>query len=369
MKKAVVVVLHAGYWGLYLLLIVFFIRMMPFGSARPGSAIGARASIVGLLRVIFGSPVGVFAVLPGLLGFYSFYTFLFSRFLKRKKIGSLIFFGGAFALAGGVITLTVLYFTWMRRQDAGQFWGSAVAIVSFLSLLTLVHGTIGLVLRGFITSYDDIQLKEDLHKKNYEMELALIKSQLNPHFLFNTLNNIDVLIGKDAGKASAYLNKLSDILRFMLYETKTDKIGLAKELAYIDKYIDLHRIRTANPNYVNYRVDGAVDLFLVEPMLFIPFIENAFTHAENKKKENAITILFEVTASGLTFYCENKYSADLENRYSADPGRKRDHSGLGNGLIQKRLALLYPGMHDLTVVRENEMYKVKLVLRNLLKCT
>jgi len=354
MKKAVVVVLHVGYWALYLLLIICFIRVMPFGGGARSSYGVARGSLAGLLHILFGSPVRLFALLPALLGFYSFYTVLFTRFLKRKKIKALIFFGVGFAIAGGIITLVVLYLTWLRRLDAAQFRGSVIAVVSFLSLLTLVHGIIGLVLRGFITSYGDIQLKEDLNKKNDAMELALIKSQINPHFLFNTLNNIDVLIGKDPGKASAYLNKLSDILRFMLYETKTDKIELATELSYIEKYIDLHRIRTANPDYVNYRVEGDVGAFRIEPMLFIPFIENAFKHAENKKKENAIVIRFEMGASGLVFYCENKYDAGFAG--------KRDHSGLGNGLIQKRLALLYPGMHDLQITTEDEMYKVKLTL-------
>ena len=354
MKKAVVVVLHVGYWALYLLLIICFIRVIPVGGGARSPFAVERGSPLGLLHILFGSPIGLFALLPGLLGFYSFYTVLYTRFLKRKKIVALVLFGGMVAVAGGILTLLVLYFSWLRRLNPAQFWGSIVAVLSFLSLLTLVHGIIGLVLRGFITSYDDIQLKEDLNKKNDAMELALIKSQINPHFLFNTLNNIDVLIGKDPGKASAYLKKLSDILRFMLYETKTDKIELATELSYIEKYIDLHRIRTANPDYVNYRVEGDVGAFRIEPMLFIPFIENAFKHAENKKKENAILIRFEVGASGLVFFCENKCQGGY-------PG-KRDHSGLGNGLIRKRLALLYPGMHELEIRMEDEMYKVKLAL-------
>ena len=79
---------------------------------------------------------------------------------------------------------------------------------------------------------------------------------MDPHFLFNTINNIDVLILKNATKASNYLNKLSDIMRFMLFETKTDKILLSKEIEYIDKYIALQKIRTANSNYVNFRVKG-----------------------------------------------------------------------------------------------------------------
>ena len=89
-------------------------------------------------------------------------------------------------------------------------------------------------MQGFITWIDEINMKEELSLKNNEIELALVKSQLDPHFLFNTINNIDVLISKNATAASNYLNKLSEIMRFMLYETKTEKIFLAKELLYIE---------------------------------------------------------------------------------------------------------------------------------------
>ena len=85
-------------------------------------------------------------------------------------------------------------------------------------------------MKGFFTWFSDIKLKEDLAEKNHQMEMALVKAQLDPHFLFNTINNIDVLIQKDPDIASQYLNKLSEILRFMLFETKAPKISLNKEI-------------------------------------------------------------------------------------------------------------------------------------------
>jgi len=186
------------------------------------------------------------------------------------------------------------------------------------------------------------------------MELALVKSQINPHFLFNTLNNIDVLIQQDAIKASVYLNKLSDIMRFMLYETKTERIELSKELTYIEKYIELQKIRTSNLNYVNYAVEGNTDGLLIAPMLFIPFIENAFKHAENKKMENAINIRIVIKHDRIEFKCENNYSDDNQINH--------DESGLGNELIQKRLELLYPKKHKLEITNSDNTYKVNLIL-------
>jgi two-component system LytT family sensor kinase len=212
-----------------------------------------------------------------------------------------------------------------------------------------------LILRGFVDWYANIKLIEDLRKKNYETELALVKSQISPHFLFNTLNNIDVLIAKDATKASEYLNKLSDIMRFMLYETKTENIPMTKELSYIEKYIDLQKIRSANPDYVNYRVVGRPSPQLsIPPMLFIPFIENAFKHTESNKAESTIKINIEIEKDKIIFLCQNSYKKANEAHVG--------DNGLGNGLIKRRLDLLYPNNHTLVVDHGPDTYKVTLII-------
>lgn len=336
---------------MYGLLALFFLHFPPLHSR-------AR-TLSGWLRFLFASPLGLSLFLPALSGFYFFYTFLFTRFLKRKRILALFLSGLGAVIGFGSLCLTLIYLFYLPGSFIKANW-TADTVLSLgitLSLLALVHGVIGLVMRGFITSYEDIQLKEDLNKKNYETELALVKAQINPHFLFNTINNIDVLIEKDAPLASQYLNKLSDIMRFMLYETKTAKIPLAKELLYIEKYIDLQKIRSFNPDYIHYSVEGEMGSFLIEPMLFIPFIENAFKHTENKKMENAIRIEFVLEEDTINFVCENHYGSPL-----IDNSDKPDHNGLGNELIRKRLSLLYPGRHDLTVSNENKIYRVKLSL-------
>ena len=202
--------------------------------------------------------------------------------------------------------------------------------------------------------FEDIKLKADLNKKNYDTELALLKSKINPHFLFNTINNIDMLITKDAVSASAYLNKLSDIMRFMLYETKTEKIPLAKELTYIEKFIELQKIRTTNQHYINYTVEGDATNVMIPPMLFISFIENAFKHTENKKTENAININLDIEKSKIIFRCENSFNPNSQ--------LKQDGNGLGSELIRKRLTLMYPEKHTLAITNNNELYKVELTL-------
>ena len=194
-----------------------------------------------------------------------------------------------------------------------------------MAFIALISGVIAMVMRGFITWFDEIKLKSELQQKNNEMEMALVKSQLDPHFLFNTINNIDVLILKNADKASNYLNQLSDIMRFMLYETKSDKISLFKEIEYIKKYIELQKIRTANLSYVNFNLSGDSSNKLIAPMIFIPFIENAFKHNNNKKLEDAITINIKIEEENIIFECINKFDS---NRKS-----KEEDNGLGLSLI------------------------------------
>ena len=341
MKRSVIVLLHIGYWFLYIFLIISFIWIIPNGYKKH--------SLGGLGRIFFLSPIGINIVLPAVIGFYTLYSILFSRFLKRKKIIALFLSAMLVSFLCALASVLIGSALFAIKND----FSDKITEIVFLSVLVFIHGIIGLIMRGFISWYADIKLKEDLTKKNYETELALVKSQLDPHFLFNTINNIDVLIQKDADKASVYLNKLSDIMRFMLYETKTEKIPLTKELAYIEKYIDLQRIRSSNPGYINYTSEGKAENLLIAPMLFIPFIENAFKYAENKQIKNAIGIKVIITREQLIFTCENNYQ---ESRLP-DPG-----GGLGNELIQKRLMLLYPGRHKLEITNKNQIYKATLLL-------
>ena len=343
MKKSVVVAIHLGYWiGYFILLTLIYsiLRMTPGGGHNPA---------LHFIKLAFA-----FAFVPGVLGFYSFYGFLFENYLINKKILTLCLWGIGlsylYASIGGMIT----YILFGRNFLFDDSIAASIPMTLIISVISIVNGTLGLGMKGFISWYKDIKLKDDLNKKNYEMELALVKNQINPHFLFNTINNIDVLITKDATQASLYLNSLSDIMRFMLYETKAEKIALKQELTYIEKYIDLQKIRTANTNYVNYKVEGDSASWMIAPMLFIPFIENAFKHAENKKLDNAINIVIFISQEKIIFECENKFNEDLRHR--------SNQNGLGNELIEKRLLLLYPGKHVLEVSMLNKIYKIMLTI-------
>lgn len=294
-----------------------------------------------------------FALIPSFITFYSFYFIVFPKFLVKKKFVMSVILGLSFSLIAGIIGyigLERVTTDFCMEEEEGELIG----LVIFMAFVALISGIVSLVIRGFLTWFDEIKLKEALQQKNHEMELALVKSQLDPHFLFNTINNIDVLILKNATHASDYLNKLSDIMRFMLFETKTEKISLAKEIAYIEKYIELQKIRTANSNYINYTVTGNSNGHTIAPMVFIPFIENAFKHTTNKKLKDAIDIRIEIEPDRIVLRCANKI----------DPNRKllQESHGLGNDLIEKRLNLIYPSQHQLEIVHENNLYEVHLTI-------
>ena len=343
LKKSFLILLHAFFWIVLIILILAII------------GITYRASTVnqGESFNFIGALLGVFIV-PAAFSFYTFYTLLFNRHLKERKVKKAIIYGIILVFIASVLGNLTLYFTMdftIECQKESNFISTPI-----MMFVGTVFGSIALVFKGFLTWYKEIKMKEELREKNYRTEIALVKSQLDPHFLFNTINNIDVLILKDPEEASNYLNKLSDIMRFMLFDTKTEKIPLQNELSYIDKYIKLQKIRTSNANYVSYLVKGNPEGKSIAPMIFIPFIENAFKHSDNKKIENAISIQINIQTDSVVLDCINKYSPYKEKR--------EDSFGLGNELIKKRLNLIYPNSHSLSIVRKKDEYHVNLTIFN-----
>ncbi|HXB07509.1 MAG TPA: histidine kinase [Puia sp.] len=338
MRRIAVIGLHCCYWGMYVLLILLF------------AILGAH-TIHFPVRVLL-LPGGFF-VYPAVIAFYLFYFLLFPRLLQRKRLPALGLAAIGTSLVSSLFALGTLRLLLGPRVQINLSWDTAGQVL-VLAFIAFANGILALVIRGFITWYVEIRLKEELRRRNTEMELELLRSQLNPHFLFNTLNNIDVLIEKDAARASGYLQQLSGLLRFMLYEVQAEKIPISAELSNIEKYIQLQKIRTAHPDSIQYSVEGETEQWMIEPMLFLPFIENAFKHAE-KKAGNAILIRFRLERERIRFDCENRY----QRKSKAGPGTQ---GGLGDSLIRKRLMLLYPGRHVLEVEAGDDTYKTTLIL-------
>lgn len=291
------------------------------------------------------------SIVVSMIVFYIFYFFFAPMLLSKdkEKISYSLWIGFIIIL----ITTGVGYA--VQQSIVRNFWGMTWYWGLSYFLLNIYAAFIACLIKAFLNWYSDIFYKRQLEKKNLETELALLKAQINPHFLFNTLNNIDVLIEKDAKTASVYLKKLSGILRFMLYESPTEKIELKQEVEYINEYIELQKIRTSNPDFVRFTVTGNLDKLQIAPMLFIPFIENAFKHCTDKKINNAIEINIAIQDADIHFTCSNAFDTSAQ--------LTQPQSGLGLDLIQNRLKLLYKENYQFKIDKTNERFTVTLTLK------
>jgi two-component system, LytTR family, sensor kinase len=329
MRRDLVALIHTGYWALYVLLVSIVLLMLRVSH-------GSERRVEGL---ILAWPIIVLLVAPNIVAFYAGYRPLFSRFLARRRFVRLLTGGLAASVGASAVGLILARLLFGPNQPVFSDVAEMITLSLSLTIMAAVHIVVALVIRGFVDWYGDLQMKEQLTRRTHEMELALVQSKLDPHFLFNTLNNIDVLILRDPGAASDYLNKLSEILRFMLYEAKGPTIALAEELTYIEKYMALERIRAKSARYATHEVVGDPNGLSIAPMTFIPFIENAFKHTEELKGDGAIVSRIVIDGRRILFECTN--------RCSPRTGQANGHGGLGHELMRQRLQMLYPGHHSL----------------------
>ena len=278
--------------------------------------------------------------------------YLLPHFLFKKKyllFGLLFILSASIAIIGQralmyYISFPLFYPEWIDK--AGSFW----KINPFYSLLN-IYTVVGLFASIKLVKYwfENQQMKSELENKNKTSELALLRTQLNPHFLFNTLNNIDALILTNPEKASDAIIKLSDIMRFMLYDTNTDVVLLDKEINYLKSYIALQQMRYKDPKFVKFTNEGNCDGKKIAPMLFIPFVENAFKHGTKNVKSPGIEIYLSCKEDSINFDVINHFDGTQEINKDKTPG-----IGLAN--TKRRLELLYPEKHELRITKDNGFY-------------
>jgi hypothetical protein len=188
-----------------------------------------------------------------------------------------------------------------------------------------------------------------LEKAQLSTELAQLKNQVNPHFLFNTLNNLHVLNKTNPEKASQIILGLSDVLRYQIYDSQHDTVLLSKDIEIIQQYIELEKIRRDKLN-ASIKIEGKISGILIPPLLFINFVDNAIKHS-NIRGESFINILFKVEKKALFFSINNsKSQSKIEN----------ENGGVGLANITKRLQLLFGSEHTLTIHDETNFYEVQL---------
>jgi len=197
------------------------------------------------------------------------------------------------------------------------------------------------------------KLAKEKENENLKTELSLLRSQVSPHFMFNVLNNMVSLARKKSDLLEPSLIKLSSLMRYMLYETDVKKVSLEKEIDYLHSYIDLQQQRFGKKLAVNVSLDKVDDQYQIEPMLLIPFVENAFKHGSGSVEQATINISLSARENMLQFDVQNKYdplSVDI----------KDDSAGIGLNNVMRRLELLYNGKHNLIITKENNWFIVSL---------
>jgi len=198
------------------------------------------------------------------------------------------------------------------------------------------------------------KIRQSLVEETYKTELKYLKAQLNPHFLFNGINSVYHLIGKNNTLAKDTLLQFSELLRYQLYESSTH-ILLEKELNYVSKYIKIEKTRRGSDIQLQYKVEFENPKIKIAPLLLIPFIENAFKHCSNHEDDlmNTISINLKETEGKLTLNIKNSFD---------DLNPKKAAGGIGLNNVKRRLAILYPDTHQLDIRRENAYFFVDLVM-------
>jgi sensor histidine kinase YesM len=200
--------------------------------------------------------------------------------------------------------------------------------------------------------------KEELEKQAAEAELFYLKSQINPHFLFNTLNNIHTLVYKQAPTAPEAVLRLSSLMRYMIYESNAHTVPLTREMKYLQDYISLQQLRYKNGPVVNLHIIGQYDTSFIAPLLFIHFLENAYKHSSARLEPGEISVNVTIKENTLVFI--------IQNPIGARPAQPLDEQrGIGLPNIRKRLALLYPGQHRLEISSLDKMFTVTLTINDL----
>ena len=287
-----------------------------------------------------------------LIVFYTCYFWIVPAYLARKKIFAFV---ALVFLLVNVVTFTGYTILQMMHSvfDGTGFHLFYRLKMHFSGVIAMsVAAGFGIVFRIVTGWFDEMQNTRILEQEKLRSELMLLKAQVNPHFLFNTLNNIDSLIHTDQAKASEALIKLSSLLRYVIYDAVKDKVPLRMELEHIEGYIDLQRLRYIRNNSISFEINGDPEGKMIAPVLFMPFIENAFKHTTSEGIARGLVVTFDIHENSIDFYCSN-YLAQFSNTGTG---------GFGLENARKRLEIQYPGRYNLQTGSSEEKYITTLTL-------
>ncbi len=285
--------------------------------------------------------------------FYSNYLFFIPQFLSKRKFW--LYAGGIVLSISLLVFINSIASSYILPEKAtpnvhnSRFGGSLV----FLSIFLVAISTSIKVTQNW---YDNEKQKNVIKNEKLNSELSFLKSQVNPHFLFNTLNNIYSLANRKSEHTGDAIMKLSHLMRYMLYEAKKDTVDLQSEINYLADYIELQKLRMPDKSKVIFNVDSSDFEKEIEPMLLVPFVENAFKHGDIFSVDAKIDILLRIKDNELYFKVENKIDKALITE-------KDKGSGIGLENLNKRLELLYPEKHEFITKVKDDIFVSELKIQ------
>ena len=273
------------------------------------------------------------------------------RLLYRKKY---LLFTLSFVVVVAIFSFIKMLALSVVLKDLIRNIGVKQAVYNnFVTQFFLVLASIALK-----SAFDYIQLQKSMAvvaKEKAEAELNFLKAQINPHFLFNSLNSVYFLIDKENAAARDALHKFSEMLRYQLYECGDSRIPIEKEIGFLKDYVDLQQLRVAKNTVINFTTAKEVEGFSIEPLLLISFVENSFKHLSHFEngKQNEVQIKLARQNGAMLFSVYNTTE-------QKQPPSKNGGIGLAN--VQKRLSLLYPGKHHLKTSEKDGWFGIELNL-------
>lgn len=287
-------------------------------------------------------------------GVYFNIFYLIPNFLSNKK-----FLRYCILLLLTTIILTPLqvFFLYIKAAQYPDYQLTLVESQLWLFLLTFLVVSVSTIFKIVSDWARHQRERKELQTESMQSELRFLRSQINPHFLFNTLNNLYALTLKKSDKAPEIVLKLSEMMRYMLYECNEKRVFLSKEVNYIRNYLDLESLRQGRNMDISFEVNGNVSNQKIAPLMFIPFLENSFKHgASNHLSDGFVHIKLEIEENKVYLFIENS-KPEIPVRHS---GKRSGGIGLVN--VKRRLKLLYPEQYKLRIEEQPGSYRVNLML-------
>ncbi|WP_129714260.1 sensor histidine kinase [Pedobacter sp. SYP-B3415] len=351
MKNKAQIIVHSIYWG-----IIAFVFTLAF-IYKPGRSSFNEIMVTYVYFTVINVSI-----------FYLNYTLLIPQLIKLRRkywwyIASILFVILIMGLLKSVIAVLnpdeILRFRESVQIDSQT--KKRIIKYGYHSITNYAVGTIfssgffivsSCLIKFTIDWFANERIQRNLETEKKEMELQFLKSQLNPHFLFNSLNNIYSLAYQKSDRTADAIMKLSEIMRYMIYESNDSSVALSKEVDYLKSYIELQKLRFKDKAFVELNLNGEIDGQKIVPLILISFVENAFKHGVANDPSDPIRINLIANQRILHFSITNRKSAANKDRMG----------GVGLNNVERRLQLLYPERYKLNIVNSETHYTSELML-------